>query len=57
MIAITVAALLCAITLLVGWLAGYAMGKNTKRQLRVVHPEPEIEYVTRLTSRHERIKL
>jgi hypothetical protein len=50
---ITIAALLFAIALLIGWLFGYGMGKSVaKRRVRVVHPEPEIEYVTRLNSRH-----
>jgi len=51
---LTILALLCTIILLIGWLAGYAMGKKTNRP-RIVHPEPEIEYVTRLNSRHRAV--
>jgi hypothetical protein len=50
----TIAALLFAIALLVGWLFGYATGKKINRP-RIVHPEPEIEYVTRLNSRHRAV--
>lgn len=48
---LTVLALLASIILLIGWLAGYAMGKK-QRRVRIVHPEPEVEYVSRLNSRH-----
>jgi hypothetical protein len=50
----TIAALLFAIALLVGWLFGYTTGKKINRP-RIVHPEPEIEYVTRLNSRHRAV--
>jgi hypothetical protein len=50
----TIAALLFAIALLVGWLFGYTTGKKISRP-RIVHPEPEIEYVTRLNSRHRAV--
>lgn len=48
---LAILALLCTIILLIGWLAGYAMGKK-QRRVRIVHPAPEVEYVTRLNSRH-----
>jgi hypothetical protein len=47
-------ALYGAIMLCLGWLYGYTTGKKINRP-RIVHPEPEIEYVTRLNSRHRAV--